>query len=190
MEANFHIADEELMSRVTLGDQKAYGLLVHRHGLKFRALAYRMLGDMALAEDIVQDAFLKLWTRAEAFDAKKAKFTTWFYRIVANRCVDEKRKKKPVALPDGFDAPDGRTAADEELSVQDRNRLLMNALDELSGRQRLSVTLSYLDGMSNLEAAEVMKLNIKAYESLLLRSRAKLKSLLSDQRGELLGVAS
>jgi len=95
-----------------------------------------------------------------------------------------------VALPDGFDAPDGRTAADEELSAKDRNRLLMNALDELSDRQRLSVTLSYLDGMSNLEAAEIMELNIKAYESLLLRSRAKLKSLLSDQRGELLGVAS
>ena len=61
-----------------------------------------------LAEDAVQDAFIKLWANAGKFDPNTAKFTTWFYRIVLNQCLDRKRKKKPVSLPEGFDAIDDR----------------------------------------------------------------------------------
>ena len=78
-------SDESLMTAVADGDRAAYALLVRRHGLKFRALAIRILGDAALADDVTQDAWTTVWHRADRFDQAKARFSTWFYRVVVNR---------------------------------------------------------------------------------------------------------
>ncbi len=180
--------DETLVTHVAAADRGAYAVLVHRHGLRYRALAYRMMGDMAQAEDLVQEAFVKLWTHADRFDAKKAKFTTWFHRIVVNRCLDEKRKRTPDPLPEGFDQQDEADNAEETMVTESANRAMRAAVSNLPERQRVAVTLSYFDGLSNIEAAEVMDLKLKAYESLLVRARAKLRDELEGSKSGLLAV--
>ncbi|WP_417456316.1 sigma-70 family RNA polymerase sigma factor [Kordiimonas sp.] len=179
------ISDETLVLRVANADRTAFGMLVDRHALRYRALAFRYLGDIALAEDLVQEAFVKLWTHARKFDADKARFTTWFHRVVVNRCLDEKRRKKPEALPEEYDQPDDSPSVEHDMIQADGNASVARALETLSGRQRMAITLSYFDGLSNAEAADVMKLNLKAYESLLVRARGKLREILIAEKQQL-----
>ena len=181
-------SDEELVTLVCEGDRHAFSCLVERHGLRFRAIALRTCGDIAVAEEMVQEAFVKLWTKPSAFNAKKARFTTWFHRVVVNRCLDEMRRKKPDALPDGFDAADERPNAEANLAEEDGTVLLKLALSKMPDRQRQALTLSYLDGYSNQEAAEIMELNIKAFESLLVRARAKMREELQAEKADLLSA--
>ena len=182
------MSDEVLIGQVCGGDRLAFACLVERHGLRFRAIAVRTCGDPLMAEEMVQEAFVKLWTRPDKFDADKAKFTTWFHRVVVNRCLDELRRKRPEALPDGFDAVDNRPGADTMMSRDRGSKQLFAALEHLSARQRSALTLSYLDGYSNTEAADIMELNIKAYESLLVRARAKMREALGKNKTDLLSV--
>lgn len=177
--------DEALMGRVATGDRTAFGMLVRRHALRYRALAFRYLDDVARAEDLVQEAFTKIWTHADRFDSTKARFTTWFHRIVVNRCLDEKRRRKVDQLPETFDEADDRPNAEALLGEESGKAQLHAALTRLPDRQRIAVTLSYFDGLSNIEAAEAMEMNLKAYESLLVRSRAKLREFLMNDREQL-----
>ena len=181
-------SDEALVAQICDGNRQAFSCLVERHALRFRAIAMRTCGDLALAEEMVQEAFIKLWTRPESFRADKAKFTTWFHRVVVNRCLDELRRKKPEALPEGYDASDSRPDAEATLVHDGGTQILMNALARLPDRQKQALTLSYLDGFSNLEAAGIMGLNIKAYESLLVRSRAKMRDKLEAEKADLLSA--
>ena len=88
-------SDESLMTLVAEGDQRAFRLLMGRHmGLAIR-VAQRLLGDAAEADDIGQEAFLRVWKRAGSFDPKVARFTTWLYRIVLNLALDRRRKITP-----------------------------------------------------------------------------------------------
>ena len=182
------IGDEALVAMVADGDRRAFAVLVERHGMRFRAVAMRTCGEQSMAEEMVQEAFVKLWTRPESFRADKARFTTWFHRVVVNRCLDELRRKRPAALPEGYDAVDGRPGAEAALADGDSVRRLFAALEKLPDRQRQALTLSYLDGFSNLEAAGIMALNIKAYESLLVRARARLREDLKADKGDLLSA--
>jgi len=182
------MSDEALVEMVCSGDRMAFACLVERHGLRFRAIAVRTCGDKMMAEEMVQEAFVKLWTRPDRFDARKAKFTTWFHRVVVNRCLDELRRKRPEALPESFDAADTRPGADTVMGRDRGLKQLFAALEHLPDRQRSALTLSYLDGYSNIDAAEIMKLNIKAYESLLVRARAKMREELVKNKTDLLSA--
>lgn len=181
-------SDEELVLLVSAGDKHAFRVLARRHGGRFRALAYRFTADMALAEDLVQEAFVKLWTSADRFDDTRAKFTTWFHRIVINKCLDQKRKRTFAALPEGYDAEDRSPIADGVLENAAVTKRLEAVLGSLSARQYTAVTLSYFEGLTNQEAADVMELNIKAYESLLLRSRATMRKKLAADKNDLLSA--
>ncbi len=173
------------MGRVATGDRTAFAMIVKRYALRYRALAFRYLGDVTQAEDLVQEAFTKLWTHADRFDGSRARFTTWFHRIVVNRCLDERRRRRVDQLPETYDEADERRNAEASLAEEGGKRRLQAALAALPDRQRLAVTLSYFDGLSNIEAAEAMEMNLKAYESLLVRSRAKLREHLANDREQL-----
>lgn len=174
--------DEMLMDYVSQGDAQAFQRLVNRHALKFRAVAYKYLGDMAAAEDMVQDSFIKVWTKPQAFDTAKSKFTTWFYRVVVNKCLDEKRKKKAVALPEDYDAIDDAPMADAKIEVRHETGRMHKAIKSLNDKQAQAITLCYLEEYSNKEAAEMMNMKVKALESLLVRARQKLKTVLGQSR--------
>lgn len=174
------VPDEELVARVAAGDRTAYALLVERHADRQLGFACRVLSNREAAEDVVQEAFLKLWTHAGRFNPAAAKFTTWFYRVVMNRCLDVKRRKRPVALPEDYDAIDDAPVSDEALAAKQRAEAVRKGLDGLPERQRVAVSLFYFEGLRAREAAEVMEVGIKAFESLLVRAR---KQLAKDLQG-------
>ena len=180
------LTDEKLAVRVAGGDHAAYATLVARHADRFLAVAQRVLGNRAEAEDALQDAFVKLWTRAERFDPHTARFTTWFYRIVVNRCLDMHRRRKPEPLPEGFDRADEAPGAEAAIAASDRSRRVQAALAGLPERQRVAVTLCYFEGLSNKEAADVLEVGVKGLESLLSRARAGLRKDLQEEKADLM----
>lgn len=182
------VSDEALVGRLLHGDKNAFARLIDRHGVRFRAIAIKTLGDAAKAEDIVQDAYIKLWTDPSRFNPEKAKFTTWFYRVVFNACLDEKRRRTPEPLPDGYEGLDPALLASDQVGQDQTVLALQGALGQLSERHRRALQLSYLDGFSNQEAADIMDLNIKAFESVLVRARSKLREMLQTSRADMLGA--
>ncbi len=94
---NINITDEQLMIRIGGGDRTAYKILVDRHLRPYLVFAARVIQDRAGAEDIMQEAFVRVWKNASKWDqGRKTRFTTWFYRVVMNLCIDAKRKYKPA----------------------------------------------------------------------------------------------
>lgn len=167
--------DDELLKKIKLGNQDAFAILIKRHTSKFYAVAFRMLGKQTDAEDIVQELFLKLWTKPEIWqEGRGAKFSTWFYRIITNRCIDYQRKKKPDQLLENFDVVD-KSNVEEDLDKITRQKMLEKMLLELPERQRIAINLCFYQGISNKEAAEIMEVNLKALESLLMRAKKTLK---------------
>lgn len=172
------LSDEILAARIAEGSEGAFQVLMTRHVNMHLAFAERLMGNRVEAEDIVQDAFAKLWLNADKFDADKSKFTTWFYRVVMNRCLDVKRKKKPVALPENFEKADDKANVERDFEKSQQGKVIQKALEEIPERQRAAIVLCYFEELSNKEAAEVLGLNIKALESLLTRGRKNLEGLL------------
>lgn len=178
--------DAWLMSQIASGDRRAYETLVDRHLDRFMGFAERVTGRRAEAEDILQEAYLRLWTKAPGWRPGGARFTTWFYRIVLNLCIDYKRRKKPEALPDGFDAADNAASAERQLAAAEGSATVAAALDLLPPRQKQAIMLCYFEGLSNLEAAEVLGVSVKGIESLLVRGRRQLATSLASEKDHLL----
>ena len=174
------VADDGLLlERLCSGHTMAFTTLVHRHSTRFYRVAYRFTGNRQEAEDIVQEAFLKLWTKPAAWQVERnTKFTTWFYRIVVNLCLDHKKKKRPVALVDDHWVADERAGADDTLYAVERQHLLDVAIAALPERQRTALNLCVYEELSNQEAAEVMGIRLKALQSLLIRAKTTLKETL------------
>jgi RNA polymerase sigma-70 factor, ECF subfamily len=148
-------------------------------------VAVRLLRNKVLAEDVIQEAFMRCWSQIHRFDPSQARFTTWLYRIVVNLCIDAKRRREPEPLPAGFDLIDTRTAVDEMLESDERINVLARALNELPVRQRAALTLIYDEGLSGAEAARVLGSSVKSVERLLARARRYLRArLLSRQLPE------
>ena len=179
--------DDTLMLLAGKGDERAYGQLVERHLDRTLAFAQRVLGNRAEAEDVLQEAFLRVWKKAPTWTNDGARFSTWFYRVVLNLCIDRKRKPAHAPLPDDFEFADNSPIADAQLEETQASELVENALAALPDRQREAVVLCYYQGLSNKEAAEILSVRVKALESLLVRARKNLQVLLDGVRGEVLG---
>lgn len=177
------ISDEELVRRISEGNHGAFAQLVERHSKLFFSAAYRMLNNVEEAEDTVQDAYVKLWQQPDRFDPSKGvKFTTWFYRVVTNLAIDQTRKRKPQVKSEVLDVmADKAPLADEQLSEQDEQTALEEAIDRLPERQKAALNLCFYEGLSNKEAAEVLDVGVKALESLLMRAKKALKEDLGGQ---------
>ncbi len=176
-------SDESLMVRVQSGDHQAFSILVQRHTQRFYACAFRLCGQVEMSEDIVQEAFLKLWARPEIWKSNKgAKFTTWFYRVVTNLTLDTLRRKKPQSGSETLDyLADDSAGADEALIVSEEQLVLEEALQTLPERQMLALNLCFYEGLSNKEAAEIMEVGVKGLESLLMRAKSGLRDELTRQ---------
>lgn len=177
--------DAQLMERVGRGDKAAYSTLLARHLKPLHGFAYRILGDGDETEDAVQNAFVKIWVKAQSFDADKAAFTTWAYRIVMNQCLDAKRKRRFDAMPEDYDAVDESVNIEAEAINQATAHRVQQAIASLPERQRIALTLCHFEGHSQAQAAKVLDVGVKALESLLSRARATLKKTLEPMRDEL-----
>ncbi|MGA7540258.1 MAG: sigma-70 family RNA polymerase sigma factor [Steroidobacteraceae bacterium] len=171
-------SDAELLARSARGDRRAFDAIITRYGPMALRVAGRMALDRQSAEDIAQEAMVRIWQRAGEFDACRARLSTWLYRIVINLCIDSRRRPQPLPLPQGFDAVDPSPNAAETREVDERSGALARAIDELPSRQRAALTLIYDEELSGAEAAQVLGVSAKAVERLLARARARLRELL------------
>jgi RNA polymerase sigma-70 factor, ECF subfamily len=175
-------SDAELMSWSAGGDRRAFDEIVTRHGPFALRVAARLLPDAALAEDVVQEALVQVWSAARRFDPQRGRFTTWLYRVVVNRCISERRRRQPGPLPEDFDAADCAAGPYEAVEVNERHAVLAAALEALPVHQRAAVTLVYDEGLSGAEAARILGLSAKAVERLLARARQSLRDRLEPER--------
>lgn len=178
-------SDDALLERMRLDDVDAYRTLVERHIDHAYAVAMRILKNPADAEDVTQDAFVKAWINRHRWDAGRAKFSTWLYRVIVNRCIDKQRLLKTEWLDDveepAADITDAVTLIHRQ-RVYDR---LEDALHRLPTQQRVALVLSYYEDMSNMEVADVMGTTVGAVESLLKRGRKRLRELLRRSEGDI-----
>lgn len=171
-----HLDDESLICRIQEGSHEAFAELVDRHSNRFYRIAYRLVSSKNDAEDIVQEAFLKLWDRPNLWDpGKRAKFTTWFYRVVINLCLDHRKKKKLINLPENIEFADENPGPDVLFDVHHKQAVLERLLNDLPERQQLAVNLCFYEGLSNIEAAQIIGVKVKALQSLIMRAKTTLK---------------
>lgn len=182
------MTDDQLLTQIKSGDEGAFRELVERHVDRGYAVAYRILHNSTDAEDVVQDAFLQLWTKREKWETGRAKFSTWLYRVVTNRCIDQLRRPRVEVMDDLPEMEDGSCDQMESLERQEASDLLNEAIQQLPEQQRVALVLSYTESLSNSEVADIMETTVSAVEALLKRARQKLRHLLRNHGGEILAM--
>ena len=180
------VPDEALLVLFANGDPEAARALTLRLAPMALRVAARMLADRAEAEDVAQEAMLRLWRVAPDWRQGEAKVSTWLYRVTSNLCTDRLRRRgRSVALDAVAEPEDGRPGAVAGLIEADRAAALEAALAALPDRQRQAVVLRHLEGLTNPEIAEIMEIGVEAVESLTARGKRALTAALSGRREEL-----
>ncbi len=182
--------DADILLKLARGQSSALDELMNRHLAAIKSCAWHMVGDEMMAEDIAQDVFIKAWKQAPSWQEGRAKFSTWLYRVTKNMCYDRLRKKTeiyPEILPDMVDE---RLLANQVIE-QDQTRKAQKtrverAMAHLPKRQRLAITLCHYRELSQIEAADIMEIGVRAYESLLARGRKNLRKQLLRHKPEIL----
>lgn len=180
--------DNELMKRVARGDDEAFKLLFERNYRLAWSVIYRQLGQVAAAEDLVQEAFLRVYRSAAEYQPT-AKFSTWFYTVVTNLCLNYKRDRARDRLRlVGSDDSDEGNVLEQLAVVEDaqpsddeshkRAAAVREAIQSLPENQRMALVLSRYEEKSYEEIAEILGVTVAAVKSLTSRARATLKEKL------------
>ena len=177
--------DEALLVLYANGDANAANALVIRLTPRVLGYAGRLLNDQTEAEDVAQEAMLRLWKIAPEWRQGEAKVSTWLYRVVTNLCTDRLRKKRGVALDAIAEPADGRATVTEGMIENERASALRAGLATLPERQRQAVVLRHLEGVTNPEIAQMMEISVEAVESLTARGKRALTTALADRRKDL-----
>ena len=163
-------SDEDLMVAAAGGDTGAYAQLIERHQNSAWNAAYRFLGDAVEAEDMAQEAFLKILDAAPRY-RPTASFRTYLYRVVTRLCLDHVQKKRPF-YTDSVPTVAARGPSPLEiLSEAEVGALIRGALDHLPPKQRVVVMFRYYEGLNYAEIAAILETTVKAVERLLSRAR-------------------
>ncbi len=186
-------ADEELMRRLAQDDPTALDGLMQRYEGSVLNMIYWSIGDRHRAQEIAQDVFVAVYHQRARYRAR-AKFSTWLFRIVRNRCLNELRdrasaQRHVVQMPEGLEElPERRDAApDAQAEQAERQEELIDALAALPENQRTAFVLAKIEGLSYREIAERMEITLSACESLVHRARLtlreKLRALINPAEG-------
>jgi len=170
------------MARVRARDSGAYRILVDRHVRPLHRIAYRMVGDATEAEDLAQEALLRLWRDAARWQAGNAGTGAWLNRVVVNLCLDRLRRRRFASDEAVPERADETPLAPEEMDAARMRTATVAAIGALPDRQRAAIVLTYYEEVSNQVAAETMDMNLKAFESLLLRARSALRIALTPMK--------
>lgn len=185
LDAMSDISDEALLVLFANGDRRAARALTLRLTPRVLNHAYRLLGNAAEAEDVAQEAMLRLWKIAPDWRQGEALVTTWLYRVVANLCTDRLRRVRPVTLEAAAEPVDPAAGPVARLQGAERTNALQHALARLPDRQRQAIVLRHMDELGNPQIAEIMGIGVEAVESLLARGKRALSADLIDRREEL-----
>ncbi|MGA2806507.1 MAG: sigma-70 family RNA polymerase sigma factor [Terracidiphilus sp.] len=185
-------SDAAVMLRVAAGDESAFNYLAERYHRPIIHFLFRMVRNQAIAEELAQEVFLRVYRSRESYRAE-AKFTTWLYRIATNLAVNHARdtKHERAAQTLYLDAPDEETGttpdvADAEPSVEqrllrdERMAAIRTHVMALPERQRMAVLMHKYQGMDYRQIGEVLKLSESATKSLLFRAYQTLRDKLRD----------
>ena len=184
-DASGDASDDALMVLFANGDGQAAAVLAQRHTSRVLALAVRMLGDRAEAEDVAQEAMLRLWKIAPDWRQGEAKVSTWLYRVAANLCTDRLRRRRSTDLDAIPEPEDDAPSVEARMIGRDRVAAVRAAIDALPERQRLAMSLRFLQELPNPEVAAVMETTVEAVESLLARGKRTLAAGLAEARDDL-----
>jgi RNA polymerase sigma-70 factor (ECF subfamily) len=179
------LADEDLMRLVQDGDARAFEVVFERHADAAFSLAYRMCGRRAMAEDVVQEAFLSLWRSGAGYDPGRGSVRAWVLRATHNRTIDAFRRG---ATRDAKDVPDAgateRMAAsdltDVEVERRDEARIVRSALDDLPTDQRRVIELAYFGGFTHSQIAEMLALPTGTVKGRMRLGLTKLRTTLAQ----------
>lgn len=185
LDALSDVSDEALLVLFANGDPWAARALTLRLTPRVLGFAARMLADRTEAEDVAQEAMLRLWRMAPDWQQGEAKVVTWLYRVASNLCLDRLRRSRPRGLDEVAEPEDAAPGVVARLIEADRAMALDEALAALPDRQRQAVVLRHIEGLTNPEIAAVMDIGVEAVESLVARGKKGLTALLSGRRAEL-----
>jgi RNA polymerase sigma-70 factor (ECF subfamily) len=180
------MTDASLLEAAAAGSQAAFAEIVSRYFQPVYRLVWRLTGGAADAEDIAQDAFVKLWKNPSQI-REGAALKGWLMRVASNAVIDGSRRPRVSPLEDAPEPQDPQAQPDAPLDRAQAARLVDGRIAALPERQRLAISLVYFEGLSNIEAAAVMEVSIEAVESLLARARRSLKESLSAEWRDLIG---
>jgi RNA polymerase sigma-70 factor, ECF subfamily len=168
--------DAGLVERIGRGDEAATRMLVSAKLPRVLALARRMLGDAAEAEDVAQETFLRAWRQAPRWKPGVARFDTWLHTVTLNLCRDRLRRRRETVLPELPEITDPALPADVALDEAAQARAVQQAIDALPERQREAILLVHYQDLGNIAAADAMEISVEALESLLSRGRRSLRA--------------
>ncbi|MDO7556577.1 MAG: RNA polymerase sigma factor [Loktanella sp.] len=177
--------DDAVLLAYANGDEEAARVLSLRLVPRVLAQATRMLADQAEAEDVAQEAMMKLWEIAADWRQGEAQVSTWLYRVVANLCTDRLRKRRGVSLDQIAEPTDPQMSATAQMQETSRLTALANALAQLPDRQAQAVSLRHLEGLTNPEIAQIMDISVRSVESLTARGKKALADILAGRKAEL-----
>jgi len=182
--------DFELLTKFKKGDQHAFELLVRKYKMTVFNTIYSIIGNAQEADDIAQEVFLKVYTKAGGFKGKSS-FSTWLYRITVNRCVDELRKRnsKIISYETEFNEEEKLKLKDvlaskekdstQELRQKELQDIIQKAMNSLPEKYRVILTLKEIEGFSYNEISQIMKISLGKVKIWLFRARQKLKEKLA-----------
>jgi RNA polymerase sigma-70 factor (ECF subfamily) len=174
--------DEELVVEIGRGQLSCLAELVRRHQQRALHVAYRTLSDWQLAEDVVQEGFLRVHRAAHRY-TPEAKFSTWFYRIIVNLCMDQlRRHQRQSYLAADVQAQtscNGESPVHRQ-EIEELREAVKQAIDKLGKRERMAVVLHRFEGLAHGQVADIMETSAAAVESLLVRAYRKLRKELGS----------
>jgi len=179
-------SDALLLRKIKDGDTVATRILVDQYLDRIVNYGTQMLGDRSEAEEVAQEAFLRLWRNLDKWRAE-APVIHWLQRVTYNLCIDHLRKKKLVNIDDIAEPEDPSENPARMLHQAHVSTAVNEAIQKLPERQRAAIVFAHQEGLSNIETAEFMEISVEAVESLLSRGRRGLRSLLKGLRSELEG---
>ncbi|MBY8967068.1 sigma-70 family RNA polymerase sigma factor [Algiphilus sp. NNCM1] len=178
-------SDDVLLAATARGDSRAFAVLVERHAARVHGFAQSVLADRAEAEDVTQEVFVKLWQHADAWQAERAKLSTWLFRVTRNAALNYRQRVRPREQAWTEHTPDPATEALETGIERDEDaQRLQAAIATLPEQQRSAMHLVYGQGLRQKEAAQAMSLSLKAFEAVLFRARRRLREDLTLASGE------
>lgn len=177
--------DSALLVAFANGDMQAARDLTARLAPRALGQAARMLADRAEAEDVTQEALLRLWRTAPEWRQGEARVSTWLYRVVANLCTDRLRKRRALGLDQIAEPADPRPSVLDLMQRDAQLRALSDALAAMPERQAQAVALRHLEGLGNPQIAAIMDISTEAVESLTARGKRTLSAILAGRKSEL-----
>ncbi len=181
-----NLADEEIMHLVQEGDPRAFELFYDRHAGPAFSLAYRMVGNRSVAEDVSQEAFLSIWRSKLRYQADRGSVRTWVLGIVHHRAIDalrrntvhDKRRASAEGIEERFEA---REQTDVEVARRDEARTVRAAIEQLPSEQSRVIELAYFGGFSHSQIADQLEMPIGTVKGRMRLGLDKLrKTLIGD----------